>query len=154
LQDDRVTAALILEAQVAHHLSLNQQVRSDVIRRIKNAERRVQNSGCIICWITGDYPRPLDLTLVQHHPAGKIRNVPNYPDTITVCGHCHQFLSDHQETWRACGRSLRTRLSSYLFGWADIFELFYNKSGEKYCEALARKFRAQGSYIRHSRQKF
>jgi hypothetical protein len=74
----------------------------------------------------------------------------NFPDSITVCRQCHEDLSDHQKDWLVCGRSHSEKLSCYLYGWADIFDLLNQKSGRPCFLSLARKFRSQGWHIRNN----
>jgi hypothetical protein len=120
----------------------------DLPRLFKDAEQCVRADHCVVCQITQN-PQG-DSELEEHHIAGKTRGEPNFPDTITVCNRCHRYLSDHQRAWSSCSKNDAARLSSYFFGWADIFDLLYKLSGTSGFEKLAEKFRSQGYYIRNA----
>ena len=120
----------------------------DLPRLFKDAEQCVRANHCVVCQIA-QAPQG-NSELEEHHIAGKIRGDPNFPDTVTICGHCHEYLSDHQKAWLLCCKAEAARLSCYFFGWADIFDLLYKLSGASGFEKLAEKFRCQGYYIRNA----
>ncbi len=116
----------------------------DLVKLIKNAEQQTNYNNCILCEIS-DIPKS-NSKLEQHHITGKI----NYNDTITVCLECHEFLSDHQQDWLPIKKCKADLLPSYFFGWADIFDLLYNKTSSLYFLKLARKFRSQACHLRRT----
>jgi hypothetical protein len=77
---------------------------------------------------------------------------PNFPDTLTLCRFCHGYPCDHQRAWLLCRRDKRTKLSCFFFGWADVFDLISNRSGQLCFQRLASRFRAQGWHIRNNRK--
>jgi predicted nucleic acid-binding Zn ribbon protein len=145
MQLDRVLLALML----AVDFSRSQEVRGvDLAKLFKDAEQSVHLGHCVVCKIA-QVPQT-DSELEEHHIAGKVCGRPNFPDTVTVCGPCHEYLSDHQKDWLVHRRDSAHRLSSYLFGWADIFDLLCQKSGRPRFVTLARRFRSQGWHIRNN----
>jgi hypothetical protein len=145
MTDDRVLSALALAAEFEASLRLNG---FDLAKLFKDAEQSVRCDHCIIC--KAAQVTQADLRLEEHHIAGRVRGQPNFPDTVTVCGLCHEYLSDHQKDWLVHRRDSAHRLSSYLFGWADIFDLLYQKSGRPSFLSLARTFRSQGWHLRNN----
>jgi hypothetical protein len=124
MQLDRVLLALNLAVQV----SRSQEVKGvDLAKLFKDAEQCVHLGHCVVCKIA--QASQTDSELEEHHIAGRVRGEPNFPDTVTVCGLCHEYLSDHQKDWLVYRKNAAHRLSSYLFGWADIFDLLYQRSG-------------------------
>jgi len=144
LEHDRVLLAIKLVIESDEPGDLNG---LDLVGLFKDAEQCGHSDHCAVCEIakvSQDGPE-----LEEHHIAGKIRGEPNFPDTITVCLRCHEHLSDHQKDWLVDRNDPAVHLSSYLYGWADIFDLLYHKSDRPGFLRLARKFRSQGWHIRN-----
>jgi len=138
-----------LVLKLAVEVSRSQEGKSvDLAELFKDAEQCVHLNHCVVCKIA---QAPVtDSELEEHHIAGRVRGQPDFPDTVTVCGLCHEYLSDHQKDWLVYRKNAAHRLSSYLFGWADIFDLLYHKSGRPSFLSLARRFRSQGWHVRNN----
>jgi hypothetical protein len=147
--EDALLIALKLIAEVIEEEPLEGLEYCNLSKLLKDAQECLNFPYCILCHITGRWPRQKSIILQQHHVAGKVQGNPNQPDTISVCQRCHDYLSDHQRSWLLYRKDQVTRLSCYFFGWADIFELLSNKSGLLYFERLGARFRSQGFYIRN-----
>ncbi len=139
MRKDRVLLVLKLAAEVDQPTQLNG---FDFANLAKDAEQHVHYEYCVICKIAG---LSIECNLEEHHVAGRV----NFPDTITVCSRCHNHLSDHQKYWLLRRNNKEFRLSAYIFGWADVFDLLHEKTTSPYFLGLARKFRSQGWHIRN-----
>ena len=144
MEQDRVLLALRLRTELGQSVKTNG---LDLAKLFKDAEESARCEHCIICKAV--QVTQADLRLEEHHVAGRARRQPNLPDTVTVCSHHHSWLNDHQRAWLLCSTDSLTRLSSYYFGWADVFDLMAKESGLLEFEKLAKKFRAQGAHIRN-----
>ncbi|MFC1506399.1 hypothetical protein ACFLQ6_04940 [Thermoproteota archaeon] len=140
MKHDRVLMAFKLTSEVDDEVKRPEEF--DLVKIIKNAEQQTIYDNCILCEIS--VVSQSDSKLEQHHIAGKI----NFNDTITVCLECHDFLSKHQKYWLPKKKSSLNRLSSYFYGWADVFDLLHNKTGSSYFENLANKFCSQAYHLR------
>ena len=120
----------------------------DIVNLLIDAKDCVERRFCILCQFVGVSSNTTS-NLQQHHIAGKVYGQPNFHDTITVCDQCHNFLTDHQRAWLINLKDPPLRLSSYFFGWANIFDLLYYMSEISLFENLARRFRAKGYDIRN-----
>jgi hypothetical protein len=145
MENDRVLLALRLALEAGR---LGEPDVLDFAKLFKDAEQCVAVDHCAVCRIA-QVPQT-DSELEEHHIAGRVRGQPNFPDTVTVCGLCHEYLSDHQKDWLVHRRDSAHRLSSYLFGWADVFDLLCQKSGLPGFLRLARRFRSQGWHVRNN----
>jgi hypothetical protein len=145
MEQDRVLLALRLAMELGQSVKTSD---LDLAKLLKEAEQNVHLGYCVVCKIA-QVPQT-DSELEEHHIAGRVRGQPNFPDTVTVCGLCHEYLSDHQKDWLVHRRDSAHRLSAYLFGWADIFDLLYERSGELCYLRLARRFRSQGWHVRNN----
>jgi hypothetical protein len=148
---DRVLTALRLIVEVEETGQLTELNISDLVKLVKDAEQGIEHDYCLICRTTG--ATQADPHVEQHHVAGKVVGEPDIPDTVTVCGDCHNYLSDHQRAWLIHSRDRAYRFSSYFFGWADIFDLLFVMSGVSSFKRLAEKFRSQGWHIRNNPRK-
>jgi len=146
MEPDRVLTALKLAVELQESKGLVVLKIENLVKLIKDEEHCTGHDCCVICQ-TAEIPQA-SCRLEEHHIAGKVLGEPNFPDTITVCGRCHGYLSDHQRAWLLCCKDDATRLSCYFFGWADVFDLLHKLSGTPDFERLAQKFRCQGYYIR------
>jgi hypothetical protein len=152
MQNDRILIALRLIAEVEDEARLFTKFKDhNIVKLIKEAEEAIPKSNCTLCHVSGK-PQPTQ-KLEQHHISGKLRGIPIYPDTITVCPVCHAFLNDHQRSWLKNKKGNGDQSSNYFYGFADIFELLYNKTGQLYFGILARKFRSQAWHLRNSSTK-
>jgi len=149
MKPDRVLIASRLIADVEDERPVKNW-NADLVRVIKDAEQSIEYDHCVICKIAQIPQRGSGLQ--EHHIAGKVLGRPNHQDTVTICDWCHKYLCDHQRAWLLCRRDNLIKLSSYFFGWADIFDLLFNLSGCSYFEELASKFRSQGWHIRNNRK--
>ena len=145
---DRALIALRLIMEMQETGRFNESVMSALIQLIKDAQQCVDHDYCVICRIA--FFRQVSSTLQTHHVGGKVRGEPNFPDCLPVCGKCHKYLSNHQRSWLVNQADNAPRLSSYFFGWADVFDLIGRKSKASDFEELAEKFRSQGWYIRNN----
>jgi hypothetical protein len=150
-----LTDQTLMALRIMHQVTigdLTERMRSRIVKLIVEAERYSRHSKCQICELVPQLntsPRQFQ----QHHVAGKVHGEPNYPDSITVCPDCHELLSDVQRSWLVSRKDPAMRLSSYFFGWADVFNLLAQKSGKKFFRELATRFRAKGYHIRNTVQK-
>jgi len=144
MENDRVLLALRLALEAGRSCEPDG---LDFAKLFKNAEQCVHSDRCVVCGIA-QVPQT-NAELEEHHIAGRVCGQANFSDTLTVCRRCHEHLSDHQKEWLVPKRDVAHRLSSYLFGWADIFDLLNQKSGRPCFLSLARKFRSQGWHIRN-----
>lgn len=117
----------------------------DLISILENAEKRTRYDYCVVCKISGDWQMGFRNSLEEHHVAGRA----NYADTISVCGNCHAFLSDHQKTWLTIDEDESMRVSCYLYGLSDFFDLLFRRTSNTYLDQLASRFRSQGYYLRN-----
>ncbi|MGO9643680.1 MAG: hypothetical protein ACLPY5_02915, partial [Candidatus Bathyarchaeia archaeon] len=124
----------------------------DTVKLLINAKHCVEQRFCTLCQFVG-VPFVTSSPLQQHHIAGKVYGQPNFYDTITVCDQCHSFLTDYQRAWLINRKAPPLRLSSYFFGWANIFDLLYYMSEISLFENLARRFRAKGYDVRNVQQR-
>jgi len=145
MEFDRILLALRLVAEVETHLPKPDNL--NPAKLFKDAEQCVQYDHCIVCRLAET--SQADSRLEQHHVAGKVLGSHNFPDTITVCDGCHEYLSDFQKAWLIMQADSATCLSSYFFGWMDIFNLLCQQTQSLYYCRLASKFRSQGWYIRN-----
>lgn len=120
-----------------------------IVKLVKDATQNITNNFCVLCKIAG-YSSSYD-GLEQHHLAGKINSKPNFHDTLTVCLDCHRYLSDHQKEWLPTKKKKSSKIASYYYGWANIFDLLYMKTSLFHYMKLADKFRF---YAYHLRIKF
>jgi hypothetical protein len=141
MENDRVLLALRLALEAGRS---GEPDILDFAKLFKDAEQCVTVDQCAVCRIA-QVPQT-NAELQEHHVARKT----NFPDTVTVCLRCHEHLSDHQKNWLVNEADMAHRLSSYLFGWADIFDLLNRKSGRPCFLSLARKFRSQGWHVRNN----
>jgi len=141
MENDRVLLALRLALEAGRS---GEPDGFDFAKLFKDAEQCIHSDRCVVCEIAKVTQDASELE--EHHVAGKM----NFPDSTTVCRKCHEHLSDHQKDWLVPKRDVAHRLSSYLFGWADFFDLLYQKSGRPCFLSLARKFRSQGWHIRNN----
>jgi hypothetical protein len=89
----------------------------------------------MICGVT-------DSVLEQHHVAGRS----NYPDTITLCGTCHDELSQvYQPKWI---QTQRKPLTYYFLGWSDVFHVIWQKTGCPYFFELSKTFALNSEYTK------
>ena len=140
MKNDRVLMAIKLISEIENEVERPEEL--DLVKLIKNSEQQTNYIDCILCEISG--VSQSNSKLEQHHISGKI----NYSDTITVCLECHDFLSKHQKYWLPKKKNSPNRLSSYLYGWADVFDLLHTKTGITYFERLANKFCSQAYHLR------
>ena len=143
MEFDRVLSVLKLGIEVQESQGLAAFNIENLVKLVKDAEQCIHSDCCVVCRIA-QVPQT-STELEEHHIAGKT----NFPDTLTACRRCHEHLSDHQKDWLVHRRDTVHRLSSYLFGWADIFDLLYGKSGRPCFLSFARKFRSQGWHTRN-----
>lgn len=148
VMNDVLLIALRLVAESECDNKSQENPNADVTKLLNDAKHCVEQRFCILCQFVG-VPSITMGRLQQHHIAGKVYGQPNFCDTITVCGQCHKFLTDHQRSWLINRKDLALRLSSYFFGWANIFDLLYYVSAIPLFENLARRFRAKGYDIRN-----
>ena len=140
---------MLLALKLAVEVSQSREGKNvDLAELFKDAEQCVHLNYCVVCKIA--QAPETDSELEEHHIAGRVRGQPNFPDTVTVCDSCHEYLSDHEKDWLVHHRDPTYRLSSYLFGWADIFDLLHAKTGRPSFLSLARRFRSQGWHRRNN----
>ena|SRR5208282_1773550 len=131
---------------------ISQQEPNVATKLMIDAKHCVERKSCTLCNCVGASGLTLD-GLQQHHIAGKLHGQPNFNDTLTVCRLCHQFLTDHQRAWLLSRNEPSIRVSSYFFGWADIFDLLHCMSKKLLFKNLATRFRAKGYDIRNMRRR-
>ncbi len=140
-----VALRLIIEA-IGDDQNLQSKIPS-LVKLLRDGEQCVSHDHCVIC-----RNAEIDQTsriIEQHHIAGRA----GLSCSTTVCRNCHEYLRDHQRAWLLCRRDKRSKLSSFFFGWADVFDLLAKRSGQLFYENLAEKFRAQGWHIRNNPQR-
>ena len=148
MSEDVFLIALRLIAEVSGNRS-QEDPYLDVAKLLSEAKGCARSGFCVPCRFVGVYNPAPTSKLQQHHIAGKVRGIPNLDHTITVCGQCHKFLTRRQLVWRFSSTDDSVRRSSYFFGWADVFDLFFQMSEVPYFENLAHRFRVEGHYVRN-----
>lgn len=141
---DRVLLAL----QLAAELDESDPKGVNLAKWLKDAEQCLHLDHCLIC--SAAQTPLIDCSLEEHHVAGRARGKPYLPDTVTICQPCHVNLTDYQKRWLVQTRDADHQLSGYLFGWADIFDLLYEKTGVSCFLRLGRKFRAKAWHLRNA----
>ena len=106
------------------------------IRLMKEAERRVAATYCVVCGWSG-------VPLEQHHIAGRA----NLPDTISLCKLCHDELTNiYQPKWIPWADSERNPLECFFLGWSDISHLLWHKTGHPYFYEMSKSFALNARY--------
>jgi hypothetical protein len=107
--------ALRIMNQVMIDGSATERIRSRIVKLAVEASDSSRHSICQICELVAQ-PKTNPRQLQQHHVAGKVDGEPNYPDSVTVCTSCHEWLSDFQRSWLVSRKDPATQLSYYFFG--------------------------------------
>jgi hypothetical protein len=145
MEPDRVLLFLKLMVELDTG-ALQSDLLNSVVRMVKEAQLRVCHSYCVVCRVA--QVRQGDPILQEHHVAGKVRGQPNFNDTMTVCSSCHEPLCDRQKSWQPTEHG--HELPSWFYGWADVFDLLYEKSNTEFFACLARKLRFKGWDMRNA----
>jgi len=145
MEPDRVLLLLKLMLELDTSV-IQSDLLNSVVKVVKEAQLCVRSSYCVVCRIVR--VKEGDPILQDHHVAGKVRGRPNFDDTTTVCSSCHESLCDRQKRWHLTEPGYR--LSSWFYGWADIFDLLYEKSESEFFACLARKLRSKGWDMRNA----